>query len=643
MTFAAQFSRLGFDAPRLQFSARTALAACVALFVAWLLRLEHPQWSAMTVWAASQPTRGQLLEKSFFRILGTIGGAVVGVLLVTQSVGHPAALVVGLAAWTGACVAIGNLQRGFVAYGAMLAGYSAAMVALLDTAHPREVFALGADRLLTVTVGVATALAVGWLFTSPQAEDLLAGRVRRLSARVMRDLAARLRGAPAGPAGELPALLSEMAALEEMLEPHGAGSLRSRRAVRSTRALLMAEMSALLWLRNARLDLSEEAVGAALTEAAQALEASSRRDEAIRAIERAADLSPSHPRLREALVTIETAMRDQLGVPVGDATRPRLHQPVLLHRDWAGARQAAIRSAGAMLFMGAVWIATGWSGGPFLLLGVAIMTSLFSTFENPALTMRHIFVGQIFGAVGALACRWLAWPLATNQFELLLAMLPFILVGALFVSHRRTLAAGFDYNMVMLLLLQPAYPPLVSVGQSLGAAAAVVSGPLVAMAIYRLVYPVDLRRRTDALIAAMVHEIAGIAAARGAPETWPVWRARLYHRLLRLVRLTEKGGQTDAAATEAGLAVLGLGVAILRIHELLREPGVGAETARRLEAVLKRMRNIAREPERAGAALALAARRLSRLGRRREADAIAAAAEDLAANLWFFRRTAGAP
>lgn len=44
-------------------------------------------------------------------------------------------------------------------------------------------------------------------------------------------------------------ILSEMAAIEEMLESHGAGSFRSRRVVRVMRTLMMAEMSLLLLVR----------------------------------------------------------------------------------------------------------------------------------------------------------------------------------------------------------------------------------------------------------------------------------------------------------------------------------------------------------------------------------------------------------
>lgn len=130
MTLPAWATQFGFDGPRLTYALRTAFASCVALLVAWFIGLEHPQWSAMTVWAASQPLRGQLLEKSFFRFAGTIIGVIVGVILVVIASDRPIVLVIGLALWLGFCAGLGNVQRGFLSYGTMLAGYSAAMVAL---------------------------------------------------------------------------------------------------------------------------------------------------------------------------------------------------------------------------------------------------------------------------------------------------------------------------------------------------------------------------------------------------------------------------------------------------------------------------------------------------------------------------------
>jgi uncharacterized membrane protein YccC len=637
LAFLDVMSLAGFDLPRLRFATRVGLAACLALLAAWAIGLEHPQWSAMTVWAASQPMRGQLLEKSLFRVLGTLLGVAAGVAIAALAVDRPALLVAGLALWVAMCAGLGNTQRSFVAYGTMLAGYSAAMVALLDTAHPDRIYAVGFDRLLTILVGVAIAVIVGLLFTPPDSASAMMVRVRAISARVLRDLAARLRGVGDDLAREQAAILSEMAAIEAALDPHGAGSLRSRRSVRAIRILMLEHVSALLWLRGRAQVVPNRPAGEALTAAADALERSVDGD-VVAAMTAAVAASDAQPALHAVVGGIEAALRLQLAA--GDAAaRPQLAPALSLHRDWIGARQAALRALVAMLATGAIWLLTGWSGGAFMLLGTAIMVSLFSTFDNPAATMRTVFLGQLSGVAGALACHWLVWPLATSALMTVLLIMPFVAVGVLVFAHRRTMMGAFDYNMVLLLLLQPVYPLAGSFPHSMAMGAAVLTGPTLGFLAYRLIYPLSAERRMDMLIASMVGEVQAMAAAKpGAGAGDDVWRVRLHHRLLALVRAADKTTARNVSAIDGSLAVLDVGRAVRRLQELLHDPSLRPTTQTAIRAVLRRLRALATAPERAQHALALIATRLA------QADipdpAVTAAVASVAANLDFFRRAA---
>ena len=241
----------GFDRGRLGYGLRTAGGAAVALWLAWWLGLEHPQWAGMTVWAASQPVRAHLIEKSLFRGVGTIVGAVFGVLLAALAAraGGPPLLVAGVAVWLGLCAGAGNLLRGFASYGALLAGYSAVMVALLDAGHPEDVVALGLDRTATVLLGVGVALVVGLVFTPEGAEADIPRRLRLAGARILAAIADRLRDGRPADAAALTDLLSELARLDDEIDGEGAGSLAARREARNRREMVMAQVAAILWLK----------------------------------------------------------------------------------------------------------------------------------------------------------------------------------------------------------------------------------------------------------------------------------------------------------------------------------------------------------------------------------------------------------
>ena len=163
----------------------------------------------MTVWAVSQPTRGLLIEKSFFRALGTLVGTLFGMLLVWGAGDNQLVLVLGLAGWVGLCTGCGNLLSGLNAYGTLLAGYSASLVALLSIANTADIVSLGIDRLLTVLTGVVVALVVGLVLGRGQDKDHLGGSVQQMTVHLLDAMAARLGGASSG--HDLHLLLGELA------------------------------------------------------------------------------------------------------------------------------------------------------------------------------------------------------------------------------------------------------------------------------------------------------------------------------------------------------------------------------------------------------------------------------------------------
>ncbi|MCA0945586.1 FUSC family protein [Salipiger pacificus] len=596
---SAALETLGFNKHRLVFALRTAFAACLALVVAWMLGLEHPQWAGMTVWAASQPVRGQLLEKCLFRFAGTVIGTIAGVGLILAMQLHPALLVVGLALWVGLCTGLANLLRGFVAYGTVLAGYTAAMVALLDVGHPENVWALGADRMATVLVGVLAALVVGWLFAPTADGSALRGRIRG----VLADLCDQL-AAPGSDPEAARKLISAMAGAEEALDPHAAGSLRSHRETRASRALLSAALSVLLWRRGHDQDALADAARLALSETAGALRAGDSAA-AQSALERAAAL----PGLAQTLRPLAHALARWRAPENRSAPGTEDMLPVVLHRDWIGAREAAIRATGALLLFGALWQVTGFAAGAFLLLGMSIMISIFTTFENPIAMLPSVFLGQLLGAGMALVIRWLIWPHAGADWHLVAMVLPFIFAGALLAGHDRGMKVSFDFNMVMLLLLHPALPLTGDFGTSALMALAVVAAPLTALVAYRTVYPPTLRRKQVTLARMMLHDVAALAGDADALRHRAVWRARLYHRMLRLFRLTERSARAQRHALDSGLALLDLGHATMRAHEILASPDTPPTERRALKAALARLERIRETPARAEGALSRLARR----------------------------------
>ncbi|WP_416137605.1 FUSC family protein [Halomonas sp. HK25] len=611
MSAVRWLSYRGFDIERLRFGLRTALASCLALVVAWTIGLEHPQWSAMTVWAASQPVRELLIEKSLYRVVGTLVGTAAGLLLLLAAGDSLLWLVIGLSLWVGLCAGIGNALHSMVAYATLLSGYSASMVALLGTASAMNTLALGADRLLTVLVGVTLALLVGLALTPRAARSELEERGRRSTARVLHLLAERL-GRPCASATPPPReLLADIAVLEAELEPSAAGSRRARHSARSQRAILAALTAALLWIRRREHGPRPGAAGDAVVEAALAMDSARPLPDVARHLDHARQLAkPGDPALAEVLARLaESLTQRQHFRDTGRTGRDSARHPVIRHRDWIHARQAMLRSSGVLLVIGLAWVATGWSAGAYVMLGTSVMVTLFSTFENPAWIMRHVLAWQAVGALCAVAVRWLLWPWASAEWQLVTMLLPMILVTVIPFAHRRTLNGSMDYVMILLLLSQPALPLGGTLGHSLAVALAVVAGPLLALIAFRLIFPTNARRRQYQLEQMMLRELEAMAA-RGGAERAQLWQARLYHRVMRLVHWAHRQGEPTHRVVDGSLAALTLGETLQALQGYGQHQAA-PDTARRLKATLRRVALLRQAPLEAAAALERLARTLA--------------------------------
>ena len=586
--FLSLFERAGFDRNRLTFAFKTATVAFIALVVAQALGLEHPQWSAMTVWATAQPMREHLLEKGLWRFLGTISGIIVGVALIFAGQWQPWALVLGLALWVGLCSGIGLLQRGMVAYGTILAGYSAAMVALLSTAHPEHVLLLGLDRFLTIAVGVVLAMGLGYFFTPKRPAHTLSDALRATSAACLHSVLSQAKSPASAHTTDL---LQKIALLDEGMDMHAIGSLKSRQRVQQARLVLLAQLNLALYLQqHPQLNLSED-LQAAIAACAQAMPSAT-------AFTTLSTQPQTHAATAE-LVSLINALLLVLN-PSSQTTRTPANTHLRLHRNWLGAAHTFVRSFSVLGAVGLLWLYTGWSFLPFMMLGLSVMLSIFASFENPAWFMRYVTLGQALGAGAALVCMWLVWPLAHSSWQMVWWMLPFMASCVFIYAHKRSMLASFDYIMVMLILLQPSFPVHMGFAQSVGNAVSVVMGPAIALLAYRFIFPAHPSKRLQHLLTMVRYETRSLCAPHLQADQVLAKRTRLIHSLLRAQRLNDKHAQSNPDIATDILKQLAKIELIVGLQQSLQDHAqVSSSTRRLMRAVLKTWQNPERDAQQA--------------------------------------------
>src|SRR5262249_15135644 len=119
---------LGAAGPPLLFGVRLWASVCLALYVAFWLELDNAFWAGTTAAIVSQPHLGASLRKGWFRLIGTVVGAVAVVVLTACFPPDRTAFLVSMALWGAGCALVATLLRNFAAYAAALAGYTAAII-----------------------------------------------------------------------------------------------------------------------------------------------------------------------------------------------------------------------------------------------------------------------------------------------------------------------------------------------------------------------------------------------------------------------------------------------------------------------------------------------------------------------------------
>ncbi|HGN1706449.1 TPA: FUSC family protein [Providencia rettgeri] len=535
--------RLGFNPVRFRFAVITACASIAALFIAQYLQLVHPQWAAMTVWACAQPWRENLLEKSWWRFAGTVIGVLAGVILIQLHLINPLLFIVGLAMWLGACSGIGQLQKGFVAYGTFLAGYSAVMVSMLSVHSTDNLFMVAWDRLWTILVGVLSAVVFNFLFTPKREQASIITLKNQIDTQFYQVLHLILEKKSSVKQQDIHQLWQAMASYEDILEANRIGWRYHRKQVAKARQKLIFQSQILLHLEQFHSMPSFYFPSQ----------------------------EPTDTQWKHILFLCPNGVLKTLLIPLyyaalGKSIKRTSHSDRLkLHQNKIAAWHAFTRSFVTIILVGFLWLWTQWQALAYLTLGLSVMLALFASIDYPARFMKYIFTGQFFGAIAALICTWCLWPFASSSWQMALLIIPVIVSGVVIYSHNKLALIAFDYIMVSLILLQPSYPFTLSLAQNVGNAIAVASGPLVAMAAFTWLFPTNPKKRYQQLIHLSEQQFKqGINALilGNKPSS-----TQMQHRLLNALLLARKNQQPFAPTIEFFAIKQGIWLNLFVLHK----------------------------------------------------------------------------
>ncbi len=608
--WTSAFAKAVNAGPSLLFGLRLWTAVCLALFVAFWLELDNPFWAGTSAAIVCQPQLGASLRKGWFRMIGTVVGATMIVVLTACFPQDRIAFLVLLAVWCSICAFAATVLRNFASYSAALAGYTAAIIAADNLGATggasSDVFLLAVTRASEICIGIACAGIVLAGTDLGGAQRRLAESFANLAAEIMGRFGHMLALAEArlpDTKAERREFVRRVIALDPVVDQTLGESSHVRYHSRKLQTAMYGLFKALDGWRGVathlgRLPEAARRQGAHIilqglpSELRSVPEAGSPAlwisdplalhrvcEEAVRTL---IALPADTPSLRLLADEMAKMLAGVLHVLDGLALLVDApHQPSpgargfpLSEPDWL---PALINAARAFLAIGAVelfWVATAWPNGASAIVFVAVLVLLLSPKGDLAYGGSLAFALGIAGAVVCAAAVKFAMLPALQTFPAFCAGLGLFFLPAGFamaVSRQPTVIAvltamAFNFNP----LLAPTNEMNYDTVQYYNSALAIVVGCGVAPLAFWLLPPLSPALRVRRLLALTSRDLRRLAIARVLP-TPDYWESRIYSRLTGLP------DQATPLQRAQLLAALSVGTEIIGLRQMTTHLGATAE------------------------------------------------------------------
>jgi uncharacterized membrane protein YccC len=595
------------SSPALLCGLRLAGSVSLALYVAFWLQLDNPYWAGASAAAVCQPTLGASFRKGWYRMIGTVLGASIILVITGCFVQSRAAFLIAIAIWGGICATVSTLLRNFAAYGAALASTTAIIIAcdtLGVTGGPNgQTFILAVTRAAEICIGIVCA---GLILTATDfggARHRLAVQFAALLSDIQRGLARTL-SMPAVRAEGLQSVRRELIGRVVALDPIVDQTIGESSAIRYHSAVLAQASEGLFdaligWQtianRIARLPVELASEQAAVVQTLVARDIGT-----IEPCDSAALRILSSPRLHRALhqtvrrlistPTPTPSLRlllDQTALALAGLSRALVGVSLLvadsrspLRRrgsarpyiaDWLpplinGGRALITIFAAEML-----WIVTAWPSGTTCIIWAAIAVVLFGPKSDLAYKSATDYcTGAVIAAGCAAVVKFAVLPQCESFACLCAAMACYLIpVGAL--GSRGRLPAMFGVMAPSFVaLVSPANVMVYDTAAFYNAALALVAGASLAALAFFVLPPLPPAIRTRRLLSSTLRDLRQIAADHKAPRPRE-WKRRMY---ARLIALPASAGSIERAQLAAAVSA---GAQLIQLHRAARSLPIGPQ------------------------------------------------------------------
>ncbi|QEE39766.1 MULTISPECIES: FUSC family protein [unclassified Methylobacterium] len=565
------------------FALRIWIAMMLALAAAFWLQLDSASSAATCVAILAQPKRGQAISKGVYRLLGTLIGAAVSILFMALFGQDRVLLLLAFTVWLGLCVFTAQYLQDTRAYGAMLSGYTVAIVALGQIDEPQGTFDAAVSRVAVIVLGIIVITFINDALASPSTWRTLLPQLRK----AWDDTRAYARETLSD--GDLGA--SRTAALIRTIAPmradasaiagelddgpwRAAGARSCIAALYVLAAAVRAVAAASACLRT-RSPAVEEALAICRRVAEDPDPETLQRDDArLRDLMDAAIRDGKRPLdevvvLQRALDVACAATFAQDGIQaVADGHRPLRDARLPTHRDFPVALRGALRVAIGFAITAAAFVALGLPQASFALVQVASTAALSSVTPDPKKFANGVVIGMTLAATFAGIARFVFLDGVQGFPMLAIVMAPVIFLGCFLSLNPKTFGIGFIVIVFFPVLLGPSNPQSYDAQSFLLNAFLVVIAAIVLSIVVRLLLPVTPERQRVYALDSAQRSLADALVGEGGDATT---RTSLNaDRLFQFAGYSSGSGAVRRASLSHAFALARLEASAARAHAELR-------------------------------------------------------------------------
>ncbi len=491
----------GFMPDAVSFALRLSLALLLAYLVSFAVQLDSASSAGVCVAIVMQPSPGMAVSKAFYRALGTVVGGAMALLIISIFPQDRTMLLAAVAVWLAACTYLASVLRDFRSYGAALAGYTVAIIAVGGIDSPNGALLVTLDRVAAILVGIVSVGFVNSIFIVDTAHERLGVELRR-HLHDLRDFAFAALAGQGTPGGEDSLQrASDILALRTEANYATAELADGLRRARATQSMLAALLGMLAAIRviNRTLPLAGPAGPAPATRATLDLARQAIQDDKplpppdslpmqpldALLIERAAALAAEHRKAQAWLHAAATGIMAGTPPPVRLASDP----------DRVAGALNAIRVLIAVALGATFCVLGNDSQVTLLLIQQAALTALVGTQPNPSRAALGFPVALPIAALVAGIIAFLLLPDASGFLPFALAVGGGTFLLALASRHPKVAWLGAPLLLFFTLFLSPANTELFNFSTFLNTVFECAIAVGFVQLAFLLVLPVQPRRR----------------------------------------------------------------------------------------------------------------------------------------------------